>query len=167
MDETKTDPLSKGKLLILPHPDHSKPCISLAGANLVVKRILKSREFPTGEWTITPDDGRRPFESKESDMYAKYAEYPLVVETTLHQNHPGEFPTIKTLILVHSHALETAAKVVLKDVQKLSWNVKPFKACHHFKCSWQLTWPYRLIHNCSSPSCLVSRNTWTRVQMAC
>lgn len=96
-----------------------------------IKRIDKARMPTTGEWTI--DDSWEPL-AKENELrqdregeYSKYAEYAFVVRRKLYQSAGEHFPNVTTKILIFSDVLLTAAREVLKDVQRLPWNVQPFK----------------------------------------
>jgi hypothetical protein len=106
-------------------------CVSSAlpqGTRLKVKRIDKVRNPQTGKWDIVENDEPEPVTgAKSNGKYAEYAEYAFVARRKLQQSSHSDFPTITTKILIQSDLLLRVVREVLKDVQRLSWNPRPFK----------------------------------------
>jgi hypothetical protein len=101
------------------------------GTRLEAKRIDKVQIPKTGEWQIVENGGPEPGSGAESNIYAKYADYAFIVRRKRQQSRQSDVPTITTKILIQSEPLLSAVGEVLKDVQGLTWNARPFKVMWH------------------------------------
>jgi hypothetical protein len=141
-------------------PDHQ--CVSApstVGMRLEFKRIDKTEDW-AGGWTISKT--KESAIKNKADRYAEYAEYSFLVRRKLSPQDCSVTNSIfTTKILIQSHVLQTAIRCVLKDVQKLSWNVWPFKVMSStiYLLTTAANILYRWTHSYSLPITLDSQNT--------